>query len=223
MSRKAILVCAAAAAALLAVVAVAVAVLYSGTGSGEETLDDSRYELLAAVPTDAVAVMRFESVGDMISLLADNSSVLNQFTGSYGQSSFVKFLSSLHDMSGRGALPLKSSPAVISFHYNGELVPLLVVDAGRASAEVSEDASLLMSAADSAGIYPVYSDCSGILSPGDGLYRKSIVAASPSEALVASSSRHLSRRLSVADAKGFVETASEADGSNLLLISCGEA
>ena len=89
MSRKAILVCAAAAAALLAVVAVAVAVLYSGTGSGEETLDDSRYELLAAVPTDAVAVMRFESVGDMISLLADNSSVLNQFTGSYGQSSFV--------------------------------------------------------------------------------------------------------------------------------------
>ena len=128
MSRKAILVCAAAAAALLAVVAVAVAVLYSGTGSGEETLDDSRYELLAAVPTDAVAVMRFESVGDMISLLADNSSVLNQFTGSYGQSSFVKFLSSLHDMSGHGALPLKSSPAVISFHYNGELVPLLVVD-----------------------------------------------------------------------------------------------
>lgn len=223
MSRKAIIICAAVAAALLAVVAVAVAVLYSGTGSGDKTLDDSRYELLAAVPTDAVAVMRFESVGDMVSLLADTSSVLNQLTCSYGQSSFGKFLSSLHEMSMHGNLPLKSSPAVISFHYNGELVPLLVVDARRASAEVSEEASLLMSAADSAGIYSVYSDCSGILSPGDGLYKKSIVAASPSEALVGSSSRHLSRRLSVADAKGFGQTASDADGSNLLLISCGAA
>lgn len=221
MSRKAIIICAAVAAVLFGVVAAAVAVLYSGKNAGARL--GEKYELMAAVPVDAVAVMRFDSVDDMTSLLTDASSLMSPFVRAYAGSPFVDFLSGLHEMSEQGILPRKSSPAVVSYHYDGELVPLAVFDAGKASEDVPAGASALLGAAEAAGLSSCYIDCSGILDSDAGLYGKGLVAVSPSEDLIESSRRHLSRKLSVIDSRGFADAASEAEGGNLILLSCGEA
>lgn len=223
MSKKTILICLAAIAVLLIAVAAAVAVLYSGVGNdGRSSLDDSRYELVPAVPADAVAVLRFDSLDDMVSLLHGTPSVA-PFVSPDPSAPFARFVSSLGLMAAEGGLPLHSSQTVVSSHSIGSLVPLVIIDAGRSGSSGSEDAVLLAAVADSAGLYSEIVDCKDILSSDSWLSRRTLLLLSPSEDLVKSSRRHISRKVSVLDSEGFVQAAISSDGRNIMLLCTKEA
>lgn len=222
MSRKAILICLAAIAVLLIAVAAAVAVLYSGVGGDDRTsLDDSRYELVPAVPVDAVAVLRFDSLGDMVSLLSGTPSVA-PFVSPDPSAPFAEFVSALGRMSAEGRVPLRSSQTVVSCHHIGSLVPLVIVDAGRSGSSSSEDAAGLAAVADSAGMYSEIVDCGEILSDS-WLSRRTLVIVSPSADLVKSSRRHIARKISVLASDGFASAALASEGRNVMLLNVKEA
>lgn len=221
MSKKAIIICLAAIAVLLIGVAVAVTALYSGAGTGRGHIDDSRYGLAPAVPVDAVSVLRFDSMEDMVRLLSGTASV-SPFVAPASGAPFARFLSVLGQMSAEGSLPLRSSGAVVSCHRIGSLVPLLIVDAGR-SASGADDALRLTAAADSSGLYSETVDCSEILSSGSWLSRRTVVLVSPSEDLVKSSRRHIAKKISVLDSEGFIEAAVSTEGKNIMLLSMKDA
>ena len=73
MSRKSLIFCLSILAVLVVGIGVAVAILYSGTGSGSESgakkaakvVSQSRYQLLSAVPSDAVLVACFSKEGQL--------------------------------------------------------------------------------------------------------------------------------------------------------------
>lgn len=219
MSKKAVLICISAIVVLLAVVAAAVSVLYSGVETGRDSgLNDPRYSLFHAVPSDAVAVLRFSDVEKMTAMLADTASAASYLVPS-SETSFSRFLTRLSALSSGRSLPLASSAAVLSLHYNGSLIPLVIADAGRAGQGISEEAAALAAEADSAGLYSSYTDCGEFEDVDSRLARKSILLISPSDALVKSAQRHLSRNISVIDSDGFSLSASDAAGEDLLFIS----
>ena len=71
MSRKSLIFCLSILAVLIVGTGVAVAFLYSGTGSGSDVkktakvASQSRYQLLSAVPSDAVLVACFSKEGQL--------------------------------------------------------------------------------------------------------------------------------------------------------------
>lgn len=218
MSKKNILICISVIVILLAGVAIAVSSLYSGVGAdGKDSLDDSRYDLFHAVPSDAVAVLGFSDLEEMVGMLSRERHPLAPFVMS-GPEAFPDFLSML---SSSDRMPGAKSRTALSLHYNGAFMPLLVIDAGKSGEEMPENASALMAMAADAGLYADYVDCSAIVSRDSGLYRRGIVLVSTSDMTVKSARRHLSRNISVADSDGFAEAASAVDGQTLLFVSAG--
>lgn len=216
MSRKAIIVCTSVIIVLLIGIAAAVSVLYSGTGSaGKDGLDDARFDLYHAVPSDAVAVLGFGEFEDLVQMLAGNGMPSSPFMGKAGKS--VSLFS--ERLSGMKRMPAGSSPAVLSIHYAGELVPLIIIDAGKSGDGIPDEAAGIIAAADSAGLYSAFVDCHDIVPAGSCLSRRSIVLASVSDLAVKSAQRHLSRNISVIDAEGFVQAAAESDGDDMLFVS----
>lgn len=107
--------------------------------------------------------------------------------------------------SDEGAL---DSRMAVSLHYSGKLLPLYVYEAGAPSEEPSEDASKLMESLVSKGMTARYA-----------VSERGLVVASPSEALVQSSLRHLDKSMSVMDAPGFVDACSLVTADDVLLVS----
>ena len=207
MSRKSLILCLAVLAVMILGIGVAVAVLYSGTG-GEKTRggnvvpDQERYLLLPAVPADAVLVACMADLKDAA------SGVLSGFA-------FPDSLSSrLHSMKS-----IASAPMTASLHYSGSLHALYVFDAGKASAQPSEDASALMDLASAMGLSSEFVDCSSVTDGSRDVARRSLVIVSDSETLVKSSRRHLEKSISVMDASGFAEASSSVSGNNVIFFS----
>ena len=122
MSRKSIILCLSLLIVLLLGLGVAIAVLYSGTGGSERdargySFDGSR-QCLSAVPSDAVLVSSFASVG----------SACKDFLSVY------EFPSQLSQKIEDGSLAsLKRCPMAVSIHYAGKLHALYVLDLDRAT------------------------------------------------------------------------------------------
>ena len=216
MSKKTILICVSVIAVLIAGVAVAVSVLYSGVRTGGSSTDDPRYDLMHAVPTDAVSVMRFSGMDALAGMMSDSSSPVS---GLFRTGDSMPLASFVETLAASGSMPLASSSAVLSYHYLGSLMPLLVADAGRAAVEASGDAKRLLEAAESAGLYAEYVDCSEFSLNSRALNRKALVLISPSDLLVKSACRHLRGDVSVLDSEGFVKAAERIKGKELLFIS----
>ncbi len=131
MDRKSLIFCLSVLAVLVLGIGVAVAVLYSDSGSDDDrkvsqVADQDRYELLPAVPSDAIAVACFSKVEDAFPGIYDGmdlpSSVLKR----------------------RGA---------VSLHYSGGLVPLYVFDVPTGSDALSEEAQALVDNLKGKGMY----------------------------------------------------------------------
>ena len=220
MNRKTIIACIAVLAGLSAIVAVAVFFLYSGA---EETksaslASESRTGLLSAVPSDAVMVVGFSDFRTACSLLTDTSGCFHYFTGGLESSALQRFLAKV-----QADGPLRSSRSVLSLHYNGSLVPLMAIDAGRAGAETDGWVRGFMAEADSAGLSVSLLDCSGLADVKTYLHRRNILLLSTSDVLTKSSARHIEKGISVLDSDGFADCA-EASGSseNTVYFSCSE-
>ena len=209
MSRKTILFFVAILAVLLAGVAVAVFFLYSGQDSGRTdrnvSVSDSKYGFYMSVPSDAVAVVRFDRL-ETLSAAVEQSFPMAGFVP---EAAFRRFLDSL---AARPEL-FGGSDVILSLHYVGGLSPLLVVDAGRAGADLAEKASGIESLAEKEGLFCSVIDCSSVAEDGTYLSKRKIVEVSTTDVLINSSERHIARGISVLDQENFPEAVSAVQGS----------
>ena len=194
MSRNSLILCLSVLACMLVGIGVAVAFLYSGSDdSAEKAVDEGRYLLLPAVPSDAVAVMCYSEADEVENPL------------------FSKELF-------RAA---RSSRAVVSVHHSGAgvLKPFYVFDAGRSSADTSSLASALLEAAASQGLHAELLQGSMYQSAGRHFASRSVLIASELENLVKSSIRHLQEGVSIMDASGFAEASHAVTSNDVLFLS----
>ena len=197
MNRKTLILCLSILAVMVLGLGVAVAFLYSGSGSeksaSSKVADESRYLLLPAVPSDAVAVFCFSDMED---------------------ASINLFPCGLTEAAG-------SMRAVVSVHHCGaaELKPLYVFDAGRSSSSPSSAVTAVIEAAEEGKYYYELLDCSTFEKLGRNLSGRSVIVASKQENLVRSSIRHLQEGLSIMDAPGFADASDAVSGNDVLFIA----
>ena len=198
MNRKTLLSLLSLLAVMVVGIAFALIFLYSGSEDKKtvpsQLAEGSGLELLSAVPSDAVAVRYISNSKDV----AGNPFLSQAFLSTAG-----------------------SADAVVSYHHAKALVPLYIVDAGRASEVPSESMSAVMAAARGDGLYVEYLNCSSLKNLGRHLSGRSVIIASKQENLVKSSLRHLEKGVSVMDAPGFADAVSYAGSKDLLFLSNG--
>lgn len=206
MNRKTILFCIAAIVILSVGVAIAVFFLYSGTGPDERSLDLQSYDYgcYQPVPSDAIAVMRFDRMDSFLEAFAGSS----PYIGIIPDGNFRKFLDSAAERGCSG-----SSAVTLSYHYIGGLQPLLAIDVCKTGAEIPSDASELVALADSAGLFAAVVD-GGSCAPEDTyLAKRKILTISASDVLLGSSERHIMNGISVLDNDGFCRAAGDVRGA----------
>lgn len=200
MSRNSLIICFSVLAAMLVGIGVAVSVLYSGVGNSrnkavEKMVDDSRFRLLPAVPSDAVMLCCF-------------SDAQKASEGIYSKSKFPAALKEAGVKLGR---------MTVSLHYSGRLSSLYVFDLGKAASQPSAEAEIVIEVARDCGMYAEYLDCSTTGSELS-IAERSVVIASVSEGLVKSSLRHIQKAVSIIEAPGFAEASAEASSDNVVFV-----
>lgn len=151
-------------------------------------------ELLAAVPSDALAVVCFDHLEDGISLL-DSTSVLRQLN----------------------LTAFKQSKMALSLCYNGSLVPVLALDAGRAEADSASAVSTLLAQAATLKLQTEY------VRPDAEAKRRGFLLITPSNAQLTAVRRHLSEHTSILDAPGFRQALAAASGRDFIIFRGGGA
>jgi len=219
MNRKTLILCIAALALLTALVAVAVANLFSGKDSqtpepvAVQKEDVTGYPLLEAVPSDAAMLFCSASLKDAVSVLTDSTHAVGSLFRGTGNSRFPEFLARLKETA------LRNVPAIVSVHYSGEMVPLLLFTASDAPADTSAVARAVKAAADSCGLSSAILDGSTYAPVSSRLHKKTLMLVSPSEALLTSSRSHLQGGMSVLDKEGFPGAAAAMQGKDALFFN----
>lgn len=200
MNRKTLTILIATAVILIGGITFAVMKLYSDSRNDAGNTADSRFlethKLVKAVPSDAAIIFCFKNFGRACEILGDSLAV-------FGELASNKFdrITSLRSGS------LKKSPAIMSVHYSKDMPPLMIIEAGKAIADTTQDLRTLIAAADS----------SGLLTRING----DLLLISTSETVINSSVRHLEEGHSILEAKGFAEIASTgtANGDDVIFLS----
>ena len=197
MNRKTLTILITVAVILIGGIALAVIKLYSGTDR-RATQGDTRFlenhPLVKAVPSDAAIVFCFKNFGRACEFLGDSTAVF----GELASNKFGK-IASLHLGS------MKRSPAIMSVHYSKDMPPLLILEAGKAIIDTTEDLRALLAAADSSRLRTRIN--------GD------LVLISSSETIINSSVRHIEEGHSILEASGFTEAAGSVDGDDAIFLS----
>ncbi len=187
----------------MGLIGVAVAALYSDTPKKETASESvSHSGILAAVPSDAAMVFSFENAKEGLKLLGDPSKCFGSFIG--GNKALRGFL-----LWSKDSCSFKSVPMAVSLHFSGVLEPLVVLDAGHASADTSGFERQLFDAAEASGLKAAFA------SSDRGRY----MLISGSGPLVESSVRHLDTSHSILDDSSFSSLAASASSRNIVLVS----
>ena len=198
MNRKTLTILIVTAAILVGGIAFAVSKLYSSPKSGSGKIEDSRLlennKLVKTVPSDAAIVFCFKNFGRACEILGDSLSV-------FGELASNKFDKITEIQPGS----LRKAPAIMSVHYSKDMPPLMILEAGKAIADSTQDLRTLLAAADS----------SGLLTKING----DMILISTSQTVINSSVRHLEEGHSILEAKGFTEIASMVDGDDVMFLS----
>jgi len=197
MNKKTLTILIATAVVLIGGITFAVMRLYSGTTDSVK-VDDTRFPdehpLIKAVPSDAAIVFCAKNFGRLCEYLGDTVSVFSELSSG----KFNRIAS--HDYNS-----LRKAPAIVSVHYSKDLPPLMIIDAGKALTDSTEDYRRLMADADS----------SRLITRTSG----TLLLISSSETIINSSIRHLEEGHSVLEAKGFSEIASTTTGDDVIFFS----
>ena len=197
MNRKTLTILIAAAVVLIGGIAFAVVKLYSGSSDSGKT-GDSRFlethQLVKAVPSDAAIVFCAKNFGRLCEYLGDSVSVFSELTSG----KFNRIASNRYST-------LKKAQAIVSVHYSKDLPPLMIIDAGKAIADTTEDFLRIMADADS----------SRLITRING----NLLLISTSETIINSSIRHLDEGHSIIEANGFSEIASATAGDDVIFFS----
>jgi hypothetical protein len=167
--------------------------LYACGGSGghtENSLPERRIpELIAAVPSDALAVLCFNHCAEGLAYY-DSTSVLHKL-----------------DLSA-----FKNASMALSLCFNGSLVPVLALDAGRTEAVDSASAvSGLLAQAASLRLQAEY------VRPDLEAKRRGFVVITPSNAQLTAVKRHLTEYTSILDAPGFCQALAAATSEQFII------
>lgn len=152
-----------------------------------------KHELLVAVPVDAAAVMYFDSFEKAVATL-DSESALSPFLSQISDNRAMK-------------KRLRSARAVVSWHYNGKLVPLMSV----------EDRSELSDSLANELVALARKNALSCESASSGKLRLFVI--SPSLSLVQSAQRHIMEGQSLAGEQEFASALSSVRSSSFLLFS----
>ena len=208
MSKKTIIACLALLCILSGGIAAAVCFLYApGRKSPgvqvDRTVVEARHPLFGAVPSDAAMLLRFSDMEDGLLLMTDSTKVVGCLATGSGKRGFDRFVSRLSRLRENGRLrSLARAEMIISLHYSGDLVPLMVLAAPK---DTTADLRLLMAAADSAKMSYELSGQTFLLSPA--------------RTLVSAAARHLDSGVSVFDSEGFPEIVSVTGGTDAVYFS----
>lgn len=151
-------------------------------------------ELLAAVPSDALAVICYDRLEEGLPLL-DSTSVLHKLN----------------------LTAFKQSQMALSLCYNGSLVPVLALDAGRAEADSASAVSALLAQASVLKLQAQY------VRPDAETKRRGFVLITPSDAQLTAVRRHLTEHTSILDAPGFRQALAVAAGRDFVAFRGGGA
>lgn len=225
MNRRTLIVCISVLVLLIAFIVGAVTVLYSGSDDSEQLSDKEMFEkasserpLLCAVPSDAAMVLYGSSLKETMAALDDSTYLTGALFSGTGRASFRKYLTEASALMKNGRLgALKGAEAVLSMHYSGDLVPLLVVDAGKIPSDSSGGIWEMIKAADSSGVAHVIIGKGSERTPA--LRKKVLVAFSSSEPLVRSCERHVESGASVLDNSGCPALALALDGDLTVFVN----
>lgn len=159
-------------------------------GHTDKPLSERRIpELIAAVPSDALAVLCFDHCAEGLAYY-DSTSVLHQL-----------------DLSA-----FKNASMALSLCYNGSLVPVLALDAGRTEAADSASAvSGLLEQAASLRLKAEY------VRPDPEAKRRGFVVITPSNAQLTAVRRHLTEYTSILDAPGFRQALAAATSGQFII------
>lgn len=194
MNRRSLILCLVALVIMAVAVVAAVFVLYKD--SSENVPVEGRYELLTAIPADAVAVCCLSEVDDI---------------GSKAFSGFA-FPSALAHMAADGKIgALAKAPMAFSLHYSGKLTSLYVFGVGTSEPDPNDEVTALLEFGRANGMQVRY------------LPERSLVVMAETETLVKSSVRHLDQSLSVMDVAGFAKAADSALGKDVIFLSYSHA
>lgn len=209
MNKKAIYIAAAVVVVLVALIVLGISMLYSDKGSAPKPAGDARktavseYPLLQAVPSDAALVAAFPDFLEAVELMEDSTKVFGHVVAGSPASDGDKFPAFIDTLGKTDISYMRGTGAVISHHYSGSMVRMLLLEA-KDSAAVSK----IISLADSAGL----EHDSGSLPGGEP-----IVRISQSHALLLASKRHLESGMSVLDQSSFPDAAAAGNGKPVLL------
>lgn len=150
--------------------------------------------LMRTVPSRSVAVMHFDRCDDALALLLDSTSIFRRLD--YGR--------------------LGSAEAILSYDYSAGLIPLLSIDAGRASEDSSSTVKKVLAQAEENRLRAIYT--------GGLLPKRAAVLISPSQQMLDEALRHIESGNSILDAQGFVQAAAMSEGGRgCILLKNGSA
>ena len=139
-------------------------------------------QLMRTVPSRSMAVMHFDRCDDALALLLDSTSVFRRLD--YGR--------------------LGNAEIILSYDYSAGLIPLLSIDAGRASGDSSSTVKKVLAQAEENGLRAIYT--------GDLLPKRAAVLISPSQQMLDEALRHIESGSSILDVRGFAEAAAMSEG-----------
>ena len=151
-------------------------------------------ELIAAVPSDALAVICYDHCQEGMRLL-DSTSVLHKL-----------------DLSA-----FKNERMALSLCFNGSIVPVLALDAGREQADSVSAVSGLLAQAESLRLHAEY------VAPDAEAKRRGFVLITPSDAQLTAVRRHLSGYTSILDAPHFRQAVQAAGNGDFVIFRGGGA
>ena len=200
---------------LMTVIAVSIFFLYSGSyrRKGAET-PVSSYKLMPAVPLDAALILCASSTEEAVSSLTNKSLVLNNLFNNASGKGFNDFLLRLKSSEEKSR---KSHETIVSMHYSGDFVPLMIMDAGSSSKDTSAYVKSIIGAAEASGLSARFLEPSSV--SGTKLSGARILLVSPSETLLAASQRHFEEEVSILEKASFSAAAEYANGRNAIFIS----
>lgn len=233
MDKKTWILCLSALAAFLLLTVSGVAFLYRGDGgpgsgraadvSDEAAVKSAQasYPLLGAVPSDAALVMAFDDLRAAREILADSTKVFGALSSGMDR---------LLSIAGKGSCD--GGDAVVSMHYSGSIVPLLILrsdararqmrsaDSTSSAATVVDTTSgmkALIAASRTLKMHSEIIDCGSI--DGNAAPKGVLLLVSPSATLITASRRHLENGSSVLDRPYFAEAVVAASGKNSIMVS----
>lgn len=177
----------------------------NNSGSEETAVESdgpvSHSEMLAAIPSDAAAVLCFQNARNGLSVLTDPANCFSTLIS--GNSSFRNFVMRLS-----GADVLKSQQMAVSLHFAGTLEPMLAIDFGKSSEE-SHAQKKIRHIADSLRLSSSVASHGGV----------TFMVISGSETVASSSVRHIEGGLSILDNKKFASVAKKMTARDVLFFS----